>query len=68
MEEFPLDIYQRNQNRIRDVNRKKFPKGSSKAVDMAVYAVIDGVGAEGLSKAFNRAKDDINALKSQLPA
>lgn len=65
MEEFPLDIYQRNQNRIRDVNRKKFPKGSSKAVDMAVYAVIDGVGAEGLSKAFNRAKDDINALKSQ---
>lgn len=65
MEEFPLDIYQRNQNRIRDVNRKKFPKGSSKAVDMSVYAVVDGVGAEGLAHAYHEAQEDIDTLKER---
>lgn len=65
MEEFPLDIYQRNQNRIRDVNRKRFPKGSSKAVDMSVYAVVDGVGAEGLARAYHEAQEDIDTLKER---
>ena len=60
-----VDIYQRNQNRISEVNNKKFPNGSSKAVDMSVYAVIDGVGAEGLAKAYKRAKKDIGALKER---
>ena len=60
-----VDIYQRNVERDTLVNQKSFPKGSSRAVDMSLYAVINGVGAEGLSKAFNRAKDDISALKSQ---
>ena len=32
---------------------------------MSLYAVIDGAGSEGLAKAYNRAKDDIDALKSQ---
>lgn len=65
MEEFPLDIYQRNQNRIREVSRKKFPKGSSKAVDMSVYAVVDGVGAEGLAHAYHEAQEDIDTLKER---
>lgn len=65
MDEFPLDIFQRNQNRLRDVKRKKFPNGSSKAVNMSTYAVIDGVGAEGLAKAFRRAKCDIDMLKDK---
>lgn len=65
MEEFPLDIYQRNTNRIMEMNNKKFPKGSSAAVNMSVYAVIDGVGAEGLAKAYKRAQNDIEALKAQ---
>lgn len=67
-EEEPLeavDIYQRNQDRISSVNNKKFPNGSSAAVDMSTYAVIDGVGAEGLAKAYNRAKCDIQALKDR---
>ena len=60
-----VDIYQRNQDRINDVNRKSFPKGSSAAVNMSAYAVIDGVGAEGLAKAFRRAKCDIDMLKDK---
>ena len=60
-----VDIYQRDRDRLRDVSRKSYPNGSSRAVNMALYAVIDGAGAEGLAKAYNRAKDDIDALKSQ---
>ena len=65
MEEFPIDIFQRNQNRLKDVQKKKFPNGSSKAVNMSTYAVIDGVGAEGLAKAFRKAKCDIDMLKDK---
>ena len=65
MDEFPLDIYQRNQDRIRSMNRKKYPKGSSVAVNMSVYAVIDGIGSEGLAKAYKRAQNDMRALKNQ---
>lgn len=61
----PVDIYQRNQDRIYDVSQKSYPKGSSQAVNMATTAVIDGVGAEGLAKAYKRALDDVDALKSQ---
>lgn len=60
-----VDIYQRDRDRIREANRKSYPRGSSKAVDMSVYAVIDGVGAEGLAKAYKRAQDDIDVLKDQ---
>lgn len=61
----PVDIYQRNQDRIYDVSQKSYPKGSSQAVNMATTAVIDGVGAEGLAKAYKRAQDDVDALKDQ---
>lgn len=61
----PVDIYQRNQDRIYNVVQKSYPKGSSRAVNMAVYSVIDGVGSEGLAKAYRRAQDDIDALKDQ---
>lgn len=65
MDGFPIDIYQRDIERAEAVRRKSYPKGSSKAVDMSVYAVIDGVGAEGLAKAYRRAKADIEALKDR---
>lgn len=61
----PVDIYQRTQDRIYDVSQKSYPKGSSHAVNMSVYSVIDGVGAEGLAKAYKRAQDDVDALKDQ---
>lgn len=61
----PVDIYQRNQDRIYDVSQKTYPRGSSAAVNMSVYAVVDGMGAEGLARAYKRAQDDIDALKDQ---
>lgn len=60
-----VDIYQRNQDRIYEANQKSYPKGSSRAVNMSVYSVIDGVGTEGLAKAYKKAQDDIDALKDQ---
>lgn len=65
MDQFPLDIYQRNQDRIYEYGKKRFPKGSSKGVDIATYTVINGVGAEGLARAYNKAKCDIDALKAR---
>ena len=61
----PVDIYQRNQDRIYDASKKTYPKGSSAIVNMAVASVIDGQGAEGLAKAYKRAQDDVDALKDQ---
>lgn len=61
----PVDVYQRNRDRIIDIEGKKYPKGSSKVVDMSAYAVINGVGAEGLEHAYHRAKEDIDALKAR---
>ena len=61
----PVDVYQRNQDRIYDVNQKTFPKGSSNAVNMSVTTVIDGVGADGLAHAFHEAKEDIDALRKR---
>lgn len=65
MDGFPVDIYQRNMDRIIETNRKSFPKGSSRAVDMSLYAVIDGVGAEGLAHAYHEAEEDIDTLKER---
>lgn len=61
----PVDIYQRDQERIRDMNTKRYPKGSSAIVNMALYAVLDGMGAEGLAHAYKRAREDANALKEK---
>ena len=59
----PVDIYQRNQDRLYGVSQKSFPKGSSAAVNMAVYSVIDGAGGEGLAHAYKKAKEEVDTLK-----
>ena len=61
----PVDIYQRDRRRINDVNAKSYPKGSNAIVNTAVNAVLDGMGAEGLVRAYKRAQDDVDALKDQ---
>lgn len=61
----PVDLYQRDRNRIRDVNAKSFPKGSSAIVSTAVNAVVDGMGGEGLARAYKRAQDDADSLADQ---
>ena len=65
MEDFPLDIYQRDMTRISDTNKKKFPHGSSAIVNSAVMSIVGGAGAEGLARAYRRAKGDIAALKTR---
>lgn len=64
-ESTPIDVYQRTRDNINEVNRKSYPKGSSAIVNMAVVSLIDGYGAEGLAKAYKRAKDEVAALKSK---
>jgi len=59
----PVDIYQRNQDRIREVNQKSYPRGSSTIVNTAVYSVIDGAGGEGLARAYKKAKEEVDTLK-----
>ena len=58
----PVDLYQRDRVRIRDLSNKSFPNGSSAIVNTAVNAVVDGMGAEGLAHAYKRAKDDSDTL------
>ena len=61
----PVDVYQRDRKRMRDVGAKSFPKGSSAIVNTAVTAVIDGMGGEGLTRAYRRARDDSESLKDR---
>lgn len=60
-----VDIYQVLQDRMRENNKKRYPNGSSAIVKMAAYAVLDGMGGEGLAKAYKRAKEDADALKEK---
>lgn len=59
----PVDIYQRNQDKLYENSQKSFPKGSSRIVSAAVYSVIDGEGGEGLAHAYKEAKEDVDTLK-----
>ena len=61
----PVDLYQRDRKRISDVNAKSYPKGSNAIVNTAVNAVLNGMGSEGLVRAYKRAQDDVDALKDQ---
>lgn len=61
----PIDLYQNTTIDIREDGQKSYPKGASAAVNMSTAAVIDGVGSEGLAKAYHRAEDDVDALKEK---
>lgn len=61
----PVDIYQRNRDRVESVNKKSFPRGSSAVVNVAVQSVVNGEGADGLVKAYNEAKNESDALKQR---
>lgn len=58
----PVDVYQRNQERLYNVNQKTFPNGSSPIVSIAVKSVIEGDEDEGLARAYKRAKDGSESL------
>lgn len=60
-----VDIYKKLQNDINKNAKRSRLKGASSDVNMGVYAVIDGMGIEGLPKLFKRAKKDIEVLKER---
>ena len=59
---YRVDLYQEKMIARRDNAKKQFPHGSSAIVGTAVKAVVDGMGAEGLARAYKRAKDDSESL------
>lgn len=61
----PIDIYQRNRDRIRGVSQKRYPRGSSAIVRIAVQSVIDGAGGEGLAQTYRRARNDSESLRER---
>lgn len=61
----PVDIYQRGQERLREVSNKKYPRGSSAVVNLAATSVINSGGSEGLAHAYKRAKEDSESLKEK---
>lgn len=63
--DFFEDIYEKNREKINEVNKKRFPHGSGFAVNMAVSTLLNGHGAEGLARAYKRAKNESDTLKKR---
>lgn len=57
-----IDIYQEQQKIQREYAKKQFPRGSREQVLATVEDVIDGAGTASLARAYERAKDDSEAL------
>ena len=58
----PVDVYQEQQKIQRDYAKKQFPRGSREQVLATVKDVIDGAGTASLARAYERARDDSEAL------
>lgn len=60
-----IDVYEDNRRKRRENAKKRFPKGSSALVKAVTQSVINGDGAEGLSMAYKRAKNDSEYYKDK---
>lgn len=60
-----VDVYENNRRKRRENAKKRFPKGSSALVKAVTQSVINGDGAEGLSMAYKRAKNDSEYYKDK---
>lgn len=58
----PVDILQSQRDIQREYAQKSFPRGSRNQVLATVQDVINGVGTDSLSQAYERAKDDAKAV------
>lgn len=58
----PADLYQQGRLARREEGKKSRPNGAARIVTATAHAVIDGAGAEGLAKAYRRAKSDSDCL------
>lgn len=60
-----MDVYEDSRRKRRENAKKRFPKGSSALVKAVTQSVINGDGAEGLSMAYKRAKNDSEYYKDK---
>ena len=59
----PVDILQEQRNIQRDYAKKKFPRGARSQVLATIQDVVNGVGADSLARAYERAEDDSEILE-----
>ena len=60
-----VDLLQSRRDVQRDYNQKQFPNGSRALVMATIQDVLNGAGADSLVQAYQRAKDDSEALKKR---
>lgn len=58
----PTDLYDERQKIQREYAKKQFPRGARAEVLATVRDVINGAGTASLSRAYERARDDSEAL------
>ena len=58
----PVDMLQERRNITRDYAKKSFPRGSRAQVLATVEDVVNGIGTDSLAQAYERAKDNSEAV------
>lgn len=58
----PVDLYRQNKKAQREEGKKSRPNGACRAIAATARAVVEGVGVEGLAKAYRRAKNDSDSF------
>ena len=58
----PVDLYHERQKIQREYAKKSFPRGARSQVLATATDVIEGAGTQSLAKAYERARDDSEAL------
>lgn len=58
----PVDMLQERRNITRDYAQKSFPRGSRAQVLATVQDVVNGIGTDSLAQAYERAKDNAEAV------
>lgn len=61
----PSDLFQARRDVQHDYSKKRFPHGARALVLATVKDVINGVGTDSLAQAYERAKDDSEALEKR---
>lgn len=61
----PVDLYRQKKQAQREESRRIRPNGASKIIITTTNAVVNGVGTEGLAKAYRRAKSDSECLSAK---
>lgn len=58
----PVDVLQEQREIARDYSQKQFPRGSRAQVLATIEDVVNGVGTDSLAQAYQRAKENAEAV------